>query len=58
MLFPFFLDNYLHLLIPAANAKVFPLSAKLVIPTGTPTNEANTEIENHPLIAELQIIKC
>ena len=32
--------------------KIFNPTAELAIPTGTPTNEANAEIETQPLTAE------
>ena len=36
----------------AVNAQIFNPTAELVIPTETPTNEANAEIETQPLTAE------
>ena len=34
--------------MPEINAQVFNPTAELAIPTGTPTNEANPEIETQP----------
>ena len=39
-------------------AQIFIPTAKLEIPTGTPTNEANAEIETQPLTAETKARKC
>ena len=39
-------------------AQIFNPTAELVIPTGTPTNQAKAEIETHPVTAETKIIKC
>ena len=47
----------LYFLILAWIAQVFNLTAELVMPTGTPTNEANSEIEIQPLTAEMKIRK-
>ena len=41
----FFLINDLYFLISAVTAQILNPSAELVIPTGTPNNEANAEIE-------------
>ena len=43
MLFPLILDNWL---IPAIYAQIFNPDVELAIPTGKPTNEANTEVDN------------
>ena len=39
-------------------AQIFNPNAKLVIPIGIPTNQANAEIETQPLTAEMKITKC
>ena len=54
----FFLINVLYFLISAVTAQIFNPSAELVIPTGTPNNEANAEIETHSLAVEMQRRKC
>ena len=38
--------------------KFFNSIAELVIPTGISCKEAKAEIEIHPVIAEVKIIKC
>ena len=48
----FFLDDWLILFILAINAQTFIPSPELVIPTGVPNHETNTEIEAHPLTAK------
>ena len=48
MLFLFFFIIDLYFLIPAVIAQMFIPTAKLVIPTGPQTNEANGEIETEP----------
>ena len=45
MLFLLFFIINLYFLIPAVMPKMFIPTAKLVIPAGTQTNEANAEIE-------------
>ena len=45
--FLFFLMIDLYFLIPVFIAQIFNPAAELVIPTGTPTNEAKTEIKKH-----------
>ena len=35
----------LYFLIPAVNGQIFNPAANVAIPTGTPTNDANTEVE-------------
>ena len=47
----------LYFLIPAVRVQIFNITAELAIPTGTPTNEADAEIETQPLTAEMKI-KC
>ena len=37
-------------------AQIFILNVQLALPTGTPTNEANAEIETQPLTVESYII--
>ena len=46
--FLFFLIIDLYFLIPVMVPQTFILTAKIVIPTGTQTNVANTEIETQP----------
>ena len=41
-----------YFLILAINVQTFIPSPELVIPTGVPNNETNTEIEAHPLTAK------
>ena len=48
----------INFLMPAIIAQVFNATAELAIPTGTPTNEANPEIETQPLTAEKKTRKC
>ena len=48
----------LYFLIPTVNAKKFNPTEELAIPTQTPTNEANAEIEKHPLTEEIKTRKC
>ena len=38
-------------------AQIFISAAELPIPTGTPSNEANAEIETQPLLAEIKTRK-
>ena len=38
------IDLYFLILVLGVIAQIYILTAVLVIPTGTPTNEANTEI--------------
>ena len=49
----YFLIIDLYLLLPSVIAQIFNPTAELVIPTGTPTNDANAEIETQPLTAEM-----
>ena len=42
----------LYFLIPAVTSQIFHVIVELAINKGTPTDEANTEIETHPLISE------
>ena len=58
MLFFFFLIVDLYFLIAAMIVTVFIPTAKLVIPTGTQTNEANAEIETQPVTVKTNISKC
>ena len=50
-----FLYNFL---IPAVIAQIFIPTAELVIPKGTQTNEADSEIEIQPVTLEVKITKC
>ena len=52
MFFLFFLMIGLYFRIPAMIAQIFNPTIELAIPTGTPANEANAEIEKQPLTAE------
>ena len=56
--FFFFLIIDLYFLIPAATAQIFNPITELVIPIGTPSKEANAEIEIHPVIVEGKIRNC
>ena len=58
VLFCFFLMIDLYILISAISVQIFIPTAELVIPTGTPTNEKNAEIETHPLTAAKNARKC
>ena len=57
MLLLFFLIIDLYFLIPAVIAQIFNQIAKLVIPIGITTKEAKSEMETHPVIVEITIIK-
>ena len=52
--FSCFLLINLYFLIPAVIAQILIPTAKLVIPTGTPADEENPEIEAQPLTAEMK----
>ena len=56
--FFFFLITDLHFLIPAVIAQILNPIAELVIPTGTPSEEAKAEVEIHPVIVEAKKRKC
>ena len=56
--FFFFFSIDLYFLIPAVIKQTFIPTAELVIPTGTETNEANSENETQPVIVEPKISKC
>ena len=58
MLLSFFLRIDLYLLISEVIAQVFNSTAELAITAGPPTNQANAEIETHPLTAEKNPTKC
>ena len=58
MLLVLFLIIDLYLLIPARIAQIFIPTADLVVPTGTQTNDVNTEIEIQPVTVEAKITKC
>ena len=57
MLFLFYIND-LYFLTPALVAQSFISTAKLVMPTGTQSNEANAEIETKLVIIETKISKC
>ena len=42
----------LYFLIPAVIGKNFNATVEFAMPAGTPSNDANTEIETQPLTAE------
>ena len=42
----------------AVNVQLYNPTAELTMVTGTPTNEANEEIETQPLTAETKDRKC
>ena len=44
----------LYFLIPTVITLVFKPTAELVMLTGKPSNEANTEIETQPVTAEIK----
>ena len=44
-------------LIPAVIAQIFNPIIELVIPIGIPTKKTKAEMETHPLIVEITIIK-
>ena len=48
----------LYFLIPAVIAQLFNPTAELVMSTAMASNEVNSEIETHPLIAETKPRKC
>ena len=56
LFFYFMID--LYFLIPAVIAQFLIPTADLLIPTGTPTNEENAEIETQPVTVETKISKC
>ena len=55
--FFFFLIIDLYFLIPAVVTQIFNPIAELVIPIGIPTKEVKTEMETHPVTAEISISK-
>ena len=55
--FIFFFIIDLYFFIPAVIAQFFIPTAELVIPAGTQTNKANTEIETQLVIVEAKISK-
>ena len=48
----------LYFLILAVTAQIFTSIAELLLFIGIPTKEAKVEIEIHPVIIELEIVKC
>ena len=56
--FFFFLIIDLYFLIPAVVTQIFNPIAELVIPIRIPTKEVKTEMETHPVTAEISISKC
>ena len=52
--FIFFWITELYMLIPVVIAQTFNPVAELAIPTVSPTNEANADVETQPLIAEIK----
>ena len=57
-LLSFSLTIDLYLLIPAMITQIFYPTVELAITTEILTNEANAEIETHPLTAETKTRKC
>ena len=57
-LFSLFLDDRLIFFKSCSNCANFNPTAELVMPTGTPTDEPDAEIETQPVTAELKIRKC
>ena len=55
MLFSLYLIIDLYFLIPAVIVQVFNVIAEFRIHIRIPTNESNTEIETHPVIAETKL---
>ena len=53
--FSFFLIVNSYFLIPVVIAPIFYPTVELVITVGIPTKEAKTEIEIHPVTAEVNI---
>ena len=47
MVFPLFPNNLFFFFNFLVNVPILNPTTELVIPTGTPTNEANSEIETH-----------
>ena len=58
ILFFFFLIVDLYCLIPAIITLIFNYTAKVVVPTRIPTNEAKTEMKTYPVTVEIKISKC
>ena len=58
VLLSFSLTVDLYRLIPAMITQIFDPTAECAIPTETLTNEANAEIETHPLTANTKTRKC
>ena len=56
--FFFFLIFDLYFLIPAVITQIFDLISEIVIPIGIPTKEGKTEMEAHPVTAEIKTSKC
>ena len=56
--FYFFLIIDLYLLILAVITEIFIVVAEILIPTETPTKDANKEIETHQVAVEAKISKC
>ena len=54
----FFLVINLYFLVPAFLVQVVSRTGELAMSIGIPTNEAKTEIETHPVIAETKISDC
>ena len=54
----FFLIIDFYFLIPAVITQIFNPIAKLVIPIGFSSKEANAEIQIHQITAESKIRKC
>ena len=57
MLFLLFLTINLYFLISSVITQMFIPTAELALPTGTPTNKTNAEMETQPLAAETKVRK-
>ena len=53
----FFMIN-LHFLVSAVNAQIFNPTEELVMPAGTPTNKANSEMETQLVTEDMERRKC
>ena len=56
--FLFFLIVNLYFLIPVVIAPISYPTVRLVIPVGTPTKQAKSEIGKHPVTTEVKTGKC
>ena len=49
---------HLYFLIPVVILQIFISTAELALPTGTQTNETNTELKTQTVSVEAKISKC